>query len=119
MCGERGSRWNWELHVHHLTYERKGHELLEDVLVLCLSCHEEQHPGRRFRDRREQARRRNRRKASTTKTLVAKKKRRAGQWDCTGSGMNKRARRIDLEHSKAQRTRQHNADENFFPKWKR
>jgi 5-methylcytosine-specific restriction endonuclease McrA len=27
------------LYVHHRTYERRGHELPEDVFVLCASCH--------------------------------------------------------------------------------
>lgn len=31
------------LQVHHLTYDRLGHELLEDVVVLCNSCHIEEH----------------------------------------------------------------------------
>lgn len=31
------------LEVHHLTYERKGHELPEDLTVLCRRCHEAAH----------------------------------------------------------------------------
>lgn len=31
------------LHVHHLTYERKGVEWLEDLITLCGSCHESTH----------------------------------------------------------------------------
>jgi hypothetical protein len=31
------------LHVHHLTYERLGEELLEDVAIICRSCHEKEH----------------------------------------------------------------------------
>src|SRR6266852_2617962 len=31
------------LHVHHLTYERLGNELLEDVMISCRSCHEKEH----------------------------------------------------------------------------
>lgn len=27
------------LHAHHRTYARQGHELVEDVLILCRSCH--------------------------------------------------------------------------------
>jgi len=34
---------NEELHIHHLTYERLGKELLSDLRVLCVSCHEKVH----------------------------------------------------------------------------
>lgn len=27
------------LHAHHRTYARQGHELVEDVIILCRSCH--------------------------------------------------------------------------------
>jgi hypothetical protein len=30
---------NGPLQVHHRTYERRGHERLEDVIVLCAKCH--------------------------------------------------------------------------------
>lgn len=32
-----------DLDVHHLTYERLGNEWLEDLLVVCRSCHEKWH----------------------------------------------------------------------------
>ena len=32
-----------ELHVHHLNYERLGHERAEDVMVLCARCHNDLH----------------------------------------------------------------------------
>lgn len=32
------------LTVHHVTYERLGHELDNDVVVLCWPCHEQLHP---------------------------------------------------------------------------
>jgi HNH endonuclease len=35
------------LHVHHRTYERIGRELLEDLEVLCATCHQRRHPTRR------------------------------------------------------------------------
>ena len=35
------------LDVHHLTYERFGHENLTDVQVLCRECHQTAH-GRTF-----------------------------------------------------------------------
>jgi hypothetical protein len=31
------------LHVHHLTYERLGEELIEDVIIICRPCHEKEH----------------------------------------------------------------------------
>jgi hypothetical protein len=46
--GERGA----ELHVHHLTYERLGRELIEDVQIICRECHDMEHG----RDARNQAR---------------------------------------------------------------
>ncbi|MEI8374629.1 MAG: HNH endonuclease [Planctomycetota bacterium] len=36
-CGEPAS------HVHHLTYERLGHEKLEDLISLCKRCHSIRH----------------------------------------------------------------------------
>ena len=35
QCGAYGVR----LEVHHLTYDRVGRELLEDVMTLCQPCH--------------------------------------------------------------------------------
>jgi hypothetical protein len=32
-----------ELHVHHLTYERLGKELIEDVQIICRKCHHKEH----------------------------------------------------------------------------
>lgn len=32
-----------ELHVHHCTYERFGHEPLRDLITLCESCHKAVH----------------------------------------------------------------------------
>jgi DNA polymerase III alpha subunit len=34
---------NTELHVHHKTYERRGNELLSDLIVLCKDCHAKFH----------------------------------------------------------------------------
>jgi len=31
------------LHVHHLTYERLGHEQLADLVTVCDLCHDERH----------------------------------------------------------------------------
>lgn len=35
------------LHVHHRTYERRGHELPGDLIVLCADCHKLFHDNRR------------------------------------------------------------------------
>ena len=32
-----------ELHVHHLTYERLGKELLSDLTIICQPCHDKLH----------------------------------------------------------------------------
>jgi 5-methylcytosine-specific restriction endonuclease McrA len=36
------------IQVHHLTYERVGNELPEDLAALCFDCHRPIHPGKRF-----------------------------------------------------------------------
>jgi hypothetical protein len=41
VCEKCGS--NESLQAHHLTYERKGEELPEDLIVLCDKCHEKEH----------------------------------------------------------------------------
>ena len=38
-------------HIHHLTYDRLGHELLCDVVSLCTDCHKICHPHRDLRGR--------------------------------------------------------------------
>ena len=38
LCGSKD-----DVQVHHLTYKNKGCENLEDMLVLCRSCHEKAH----------------------------------------------------------------------------
>ena len=41
LCqGCRDAPWK---HVHHLTYDRVGRELLTDLALLCLACHETAH----------------------------------------------------------------------------
>lgn len=37
-CGHDGSVW--PLQMHHVSYERFGHEELGDLLTLCSSCHQ-------------------------------------------------------------------------------
>jgi 5-methylcytosine-specific restriction endonuclease McrA len=39
----RLKRGRARLEVHHLTYERYGHELLEDLLTVCQRCHSIRH----------------------------------------------------------------------------
>lgn len=41
MCGASG--YDIRLEVHHLTYERVGHELPSDLMVLCRTCHQKRH----------------------------------------------------------------------------
>ena len=38
-CGARAV----ELHVHHKTYERRGDERMDDLIVLCKDCHAKVH----------------------------------------------------------------------------
>lgn len=40
-CEECGREW--ELDVHHRTYERLGSEEMEDLVVLCKRCHSDLH----------------------------------------------------------------------------
>ena len=36
---------NSVLHVHHKSYDRLGHESLDDLIVLCETCHKQEHQG--------------------------------------------------------------------------
>lgn len=42
-CTECRSKYN--LHAHHLTYDRVGEEQLEDLKTLCRKCHSARHKG--------------------------------------------------------------------------
>jgi len=42
-CGASGCR----IEVHHVTYERLGNELPQDVRLLCVSCHAAAHLERK------------------------------------------------------------------------
>ena len=33
----------YQLELHHLTYERLGNESLEDLILLCRRCHQQEH----------------------------------------------------------------------------
>lgn len=52
-CGQ--SKYSGVLDVHHLTYDRLGHERLEDLQVLCKQCHEGADIDRWQRERDEKA----------------------------------------------------------------
>ena len=39
-----GCRSASPVHVHHLTYEHAGDELLYELVALCVSCHQKAHP---------------------------------------------------------------------------
>lgn len=43
-CGKAG-----KVDAHHITYERFGHELPEDVKLYCRTCHDLMHPPKRER----------------------------------------------------------------------
>ena len=51
-CGTRLVSGAW--HLHHLTYERRGHEHIDDVRAICLDCHHAQHPHITFKPMAEQ-----------------------------------------------------------------
>lgn len=49
-CQRCGKAHNWvtstsfnALHCHHITYDRRGEELLDDLVTLCASCHKAVH----------------------------------------------------------------------------
>lgn len=56
-CEDCRCKLGKEAHLHHLTYERRGHELLADVRLICLPCHGHRHPRHTFLTMEEQARR--------------------------------------------------------------
>lgn len=41
LCGAKGTEYN--LHVHHNSYDNLGNEPLEDLITLCKKCHETYH----------------------------------------------------------------------------
>lgn len=41
-----GCGTNRAVHVHHLTYERAGNEMLFDLVAVCVGCHQRLHPDR-------------------------------------------------------------------------
>jgi phage terminase large subunit GpA-like protein len=52
-CGEEF--WGGHsLQVHHLTYDRLGHELDEDLLVVCIPCHEKEDQEHAWRTQQNQ-----------------------------------------------------------------
>jgi hypothetical protein len=57
-----------------LNYERVGRERLEDVRVLCLTCHGKEHPQHRFRPQREIARARRKQRPTIRQLTEAEEK---------------------------------------------
>jgi 5-methylcytosine-specific restriction endonuclease McrA len=46
VCGKPASKCRYGLQVHHLTYDRLGHEdVLHDIVSLCGKCHKMIHLG--------------------------------------------------------------------------
>ena len=60
-CDDCGTSSN--LHVHHLTYDNLFNEKMEDLQVLCKSCHEKEH-GRSFSDYSKKKRKKRKKKAA-------------------------------------------------------
>lgn len=72
-CERCGSQW--QLHVHHLTYERfGGQELLSDLEVLCRACHRAEHKTGPLGERKKALARQRRYAKSKEKAALAKKK---------------------------------------------
>lgn len=53
VCGF--SKWSRKLEVHHLTYERFQRERPEDLMVVCVQCHEEEDKRRAERGKQKGA----------------------------------------------------------------
>lgn len=47
LCGMPVSQTH-SIQAHHLTYERVGHELPQDLIALCKTCHQRQHPQKKI-----------------------------------------------------------------------
>jgi len=45
-CCESCFRRTWPLDLHHVSYDRVGHESLDDVVVMCRRCHQIEHGKR-------------------------------------------------------------------------
>lgn len=46
-----GENHKGAMHVHHKTYERKGHESIHDLITLCFKCHERFHDATKIQMR--------------------------------------------------------------------
>jgi len=44
-----GCRKSPAVHVHHMTYARMGHEMLFDLVGVCLDCHQSIHPTKEIK----------------------------------------------------------------------
>lgn len=81
-CEKCGSEEN--ITVHHLTYERFGHEWLCDLMVLCEDCHKKEHERlerqeqlkqkRKARKERIKKRKEERKRTKNYTRLIRKKK---------------------------------------------
>ncbi len=47
FCERCGAAPN-PIYLHHLTYRRFGHELRQDLILLCFQCHQREHPGKKL-----------------------------------------------------------------------
>lgn len=45
-CWECGLVSPTDMKLHHLTYDRRGHEIPQDFSVLCVECHTKHHPNK-------------------------------------------------------------------------
>ena|SRR5215471_5608984 len=86
-CGETQE----QLHIHHLTYERFGNERIEDLQVLCKSCHLKHHKIQRQPQR-------------LSKKIVFKKKKKKKVYKYSGyklpSQPTKQTKKITLENER-------------------
>jgi 5-methylcytosine-specific restriction endonuclease McrA len=51
-CEDCGKKLGSGFHAHHKTYERVGNESLDDLALLCDTCHQKRHPNKRIGKKR-------------------------------------------------------------------
>lgn len=47
-CEDCGKKLGSHYHAHHMTYSNVGNEDLEDLRLLCTSCHQKRHPDKKI-----------------------------------------------------------------------